>query len=220
MYYEEDYYEYQPSDADEIISDATDQLVSLIKQRAKRNIVEVIEENKRITDENKKLRDEAYEVKKLKTEYENKLKSLESEFYRSKLKDVIEKANLTSEIWRIETKSERQEKCDKCDKNGNITVIDEFGREHKVSCICRSNIVSYYTYPINLCNVSLYKRERDEINMYGKYYDEKREIGITFSKSENYVILDTLDTSITPYRCYYRTKEEAQKHCDYLNEKI
>jgi hypothetical protein len=202
-----------------------------------------------VTMKIKRLEEEVRELKAFrdqKDKYDNELAAMKRELDKTKaeveckakqlrLKDFMQ--ILDKPAWGIESKYEYVlPKCDKCDDDRMIHFFSPSGKEHKEECSCRKH--KYMLHPVEAVLVGIRNRaweyyEKDKAEEQGveleylikkdfmdKYIDKK---DTSYATSLTRVYNDTYDITKLDYwvarSLYYRSLEECQAVCDYLNNK-
>lgn len=216
---EEDFYDEEYGYFDSTIADLKEQLKKEVKQ-------EIQDRMERLERENKELQDVKENWKEIKQKYESKINEVEkekqhilnnakSEIYNATLKDLFENCTFFEKIYQVNYTSEEQQKCDKCDKNRNLTVVDCYGREHKVRCKCSIKKRHFFVEDVNV-NIYVQKDARENNFMFKVKDKSDYEYGREIGKEE---VLEKFDKDKVKddYNTYFTTLEEAQKYADYLN---
>ena len=219
---EEDFYDEEYDYFDSTIAELKDQLKKEVKQDIQNKI-------KNLEEENIELRDVKENWETLKQEYKNKINEAEiekqdildnakREIYNATLKDLFENCDYLKKLYKVDYKTEKRKKCNKCDEDRNLTLIDCYGRKHKVHCKCYESKKIYYAEENSETTIYIQKskgedsfrfefRSRDSYN-YGHKIDKKD----VLEKFDEDKVKDYWNT-------YFTTLEEAQKYADYLNAK-
>lgn len=221
---EEDFYDEEYDYFDSTIVELKEQLKKEVKQ-------DIQDKIKNLEEENKELRDVKENWKTLKQEYKNKINEAEiekqdildnakREIYNATLKDLFENCDYFKKLYKVDYKIEKREKCDKCDEDRNLTLIDCYGRKHKVTCECYKSKKIYYAEENSETAIYIQKnKERDNFK-----FEFKNQESYTYgSKIDRENVLEKFDKNKVDGHLYwdvYFTKlEEAQKYADYLNSK-
>ena len=148
------------------------------------------------------------------------LDNAKREIYNATLKDLFENCDYFKKLYKVDYKTEKREKCDKCDEDRNLTLIDCYGRKHKVTCECYKSKKIYYAEENSETAIYIQKnKERDNFK-----FEFKNQESYTYgSKIDRENVLEKFDKNKVDGHLYwdvYFTKlEEAQKYADYLNSK-
>lgn len=219
---EEDFYDEEYDYFDSTIVELKEQLKKEVKQDIQDRI-------KNLEEENKELRDVKENWKTLKQEYKNKINEAEiekqdildnakREIYNATLKDLFENCDYFKKIYKVDYKTEKREKCDKCDEDRNLTLIDCYGRKHKVTCECYKSKKIYYAEENSETGIYIQKNKgRDNFK-----FEFKNQASYTYGyKIDRENVLEKFDKGKVKdyWNTYFTTLEEAQKYADYLNSK-
>lgn len=219
---EEDFYDEEYDYFDSTIADLKEQLKKEVKQ-------EIQDKIKTLENENKELQDVKENWEEIKQEYENKITELErekqrildnakNEIYNATLKDLFENCEYFSKIYRIDTTYVKRPKCDRCDENRELTVVDCYGRKHKVSCKCVNQKCIYIAEENTRAQIYVQKDAEKDNFLFRINEDSDYCYGRKISKEE---VLEKFDKDKVKgyYNTYFTTLEEAQKYANYLNSK-
>src|SRR5699024_3142901 len=196
------------------------ELKESLKGSVKEEFIEELESLKR---ENKKLQDVKENFESIKLDYERKERQLEIE------KDNMERemrnarlSELTKDhqvvMYKAEAKWAEMPKCDKCDENRRIYYETPLGREEFEKCDCDVKEIEYYPgqYIMVEFNVSnginawyKLKREDEEYLSYDRLTRYAKHI---YNDDMDYENIESI------YDTFFKTKEECQKYCDWLNK--
>lgn len=221
-YYEEDFY-YEPSEFDEQVDEFKKLLMSSVKK-------EFLEEMDRLKKENSELQGikenwEEIQNSYARKEYEledHKKKSL-SEAKRMALKDLIKDYQII--LYTASSKTIQKQKCDNCNEKRELSFSTPKGRKFTCSCDCATGDSVYFpqaniayefavrdNYSRNL--LVWYKRfEKDDYFNVFNIYDSGGTV------PENIYKEGMEYEGLTSYRIYFKTEEECQKYCDWLNSR-
>lgn len=219
---EEDFYDEEYDYFDSTIAELKEQLKKEVKQ-------DIQDKIKNLEEENKELRDVKENWKTLKQEYKNKINEVEiekqdildnakREIYNATLKDLFENCDYFKKIYKVDYKTEKREKCDKCDENRNLTLIDCYGRKHKVTCKCYKSKKIYYAEENSETAIYIQKGKKED----NFKFEFKNEASYTYGcKIDRKDVLEKFDKGKVKgyWNTYFTTLEEAQKYADYLNSK-
>lgn len=221
---EEDFYDEEYDYFDSTIVELKEQLKKEVKQ-------DIQDKIKNLEEENKELRDVKENWKTLKQEYKNKINEAEiekqdildnakREIYNATLKDLFENCDYFKKLYKVDYKTEKREKCDKCDEDRNLTLIDCYGRKHKVTCECYKSKKIYYAEENSETGIYIQKNKgRDNFK-----FEFKNQASYTYGcKIDRENVLEKFDKDKVDghlyWDVYFTTLEEAQKYADYLNSK-
>lgn len=234
MPYYDDFYN-EPSESDIAIEELKEHLRNEVKS-------EILNKLERLEKENKELQEIKNNKKQLELEYQEKERQLERE-YKLKERDLMKKPIqelleiIQEEYYYVSYDYLKKEKCDKCNDERRIELVDAYGRKHYVDCVCKKEYKSEYLVKEKYIGVITEISKRDgQLKMWvsftykkssydGEYvsgtYFDKDSIIYSFDdfieKNEN-KIKEGLEKGYGFSSYIFSTKEEAQKFADYLNE--
>lgn len=227
-YYDEDYI------MEKAIKIQKRELIKEARQHLKKEVQEEIDKLKK---ENQALQDmkadyNAFKQKerelemlksKLEKDYQLKCESLESDFARKQLEDLLRPVigYLIKPMYSINRKTVLREKCPLCDDKRQHTLLSPDGEKHIVYCKCNSYKDVFSVKKPNYFQIYM-KVDKDSyqkdlsstlimrhIDPYGyEIYNEVKNIVEKFDENnppEHYS------------NALFSSEEEAQKYCDYLN---
>lgn len=219
---EEDFYDEEYDYFDSTIVELKEQLKKEVKQ-------DIQDKIKNLEEENKELRDVKENWKTLKQEYKNKINEAEiekqdildnakREIYNATLKDLFENCEYFKKLYKVDYKTEEREKCDKCDENRKLTLIDCYGRKHKVTCKCYESKKIYYVEENSETAIYIQKGKKEDNFKFEFRSRESYDYGHKINKED---VLEKFDKDKVKsyWNTYFTTLEEAQKYADYLNSK-
>lgn len=212
--------------------DYFDSTIAELKEQLKKEVKQDIQDKiKNLEEENKELRDVKENWKTLKQEYKNKINEVEiekqdildnakREIYNATLKDLFENCEYFKKLYKVDYKTEKREKCDKCDENRELTLIDCYGRKHKVTCKCYKSKKIYYVEENSETAIYIQKGKEEDNFKFEFRSRESYDYGHKINKED---VLEKFDKDKVKERFYWKlyftTLEEAQKYADYLNSK-
>jgi hypothetical protein len=208
---------YEPTAYDEIMNEAIDKIKETVKEDVKQHFKNIQTKNEILKKQNEALKEKEYEISNLRNELEVEKQKLERTFYRKKWSEILQ--DMVVEGYEIYCDYVAMPKCNKCDDERKITYASPYGSTTKCSCDCNKSIPVYKSTSINIAEIEIGKDWSEKVWMHPRYHsgrDEDRYITIKFSQFKESFIEPKNDTY---YGYYYLSKEECQKHCDYLNNK-
>ena len=207
----------EPSEFEQMIDEFKRTLMNSVKAEHK-------DEIKKLRTENANLQTIKNDWKNINYLYESKHRQLENE--RSTMERTVSKKRLNDlmidfEISLYNARSERVvgEKCNECDDKRRIAYTTPQGRKTYEECKCNNGKQVYSPQELKCFEIFL---SRDGNRMVGLY--KKRNYGDDGMKEteydyENIYKIGTEYENVNSYRTAFRTKEDCQKYCDWLNDK-
>lgn len=219
---EEDFYDEEYDYFDSTIAELKEQLKKEIKQ-------DIQDKIKNLEEENKELRDVKENWETLKQEYKDKINEVEiekqyildnakREIYNATLKDLFDNCDYFEKIYTVDYEMEKGEKCNECDENRKLTLIDCYGREHKVNCKCSESKRMYYVKENSETAIYIQKSKGEDNFIFNFRNTDSYDYGYKINKED---VLEKFDKDKVRHywNTYFTTLEEAQKYADYLNSK-
>lgn len=216
MYYEEDFYN-EPSEFEMQVEEFKEGLTKAIKE-------EFLAEMKRLREENQSLQAIKKEFNQIKSDYQRKENELEyerknllSKVRRERLGELMKDFQVL--MYRIESKRHELPKCDKCDSKRRIYFKAPSGKEMYEECEC-SKAKHLYEPEEYVATEFKIKHNGKEMAVHYKEHKERDYDYYTHSTFAEQIYQEGSDfESLSMYRTFFKTKEDCQKFCDYLNAK-
>ena len=233
----EDYYE--PSEVDQLVEEFKDKVREHLLPNIQEEIERLNKENNDLKNKNEEYRKRESEIRNkeidLKYKAENLKREVEREFYQSNIGDTLKDYIENAKVWFADNKMFHQEKCSLCNDKRKLIANFPNGKTTETNCDCASLVHKYIPETSELTVIKFGKRDSE--------YQSKREFYLskTYTPSKNSRYSN--DYSYNEFRIYqiadefsdntkvlhedkkynteigFRTKEECQKYCDWLNEK-
>jgi len=228
---------YEPSEVDQLVEEFKDKC----REHLLPNIREEIE---RLNKENVELRIKNEEYKKRESELNNKERDIkykednlkrevEKEFYESNIGDTLKDYIEKSEVWFADSKGFRQDKCALCNDERKLVANFSNGKTTETNCDC-SNLVHRYIPEISELSLIKFNKRDGRYQSDRSFYISKSYIP---SKNSSYrdeygynefrlcqIVDEFNDVAIELHEAKeystkigFKTKEECQKYCDWLN---
>jgi hypothetical protein len=215
-WYEEDFYQ-EPSEFEIAMEELKANLMKSVKE-------EFVAEMERLKSENNELQSVRRDFEKIKSDFDAKKRELEYErndlqrkIRRERMVDLLSDHKII--MYKAYSKREYPPKCDKCDKHRKIKYISPLGRETSEDCLCKEGKVVYLPKEFVRYEFRL-SRNSDVTAWYRQYTDD--EDGLVYDSSihaDNIYATGMEFEDIKNYSTFFKTEEECQAYCDYLNKK-
>jgi hypothetical protein len=233
--YEEPYWE--PSEADELFDEMKSKLINAAKSSLKSDMESLKSRNEYLEKRNRELeqRERTVNQKERDLEYksDNLHREVEREFYKTAIEDVFKDALEESTLWFADNKPHTRPKCDRCNDDREWVLTWPNGEKVTKRCDCaapdywcepQETLLTFLKYRI--CNSDYpsdryYRLEKsyNAVKSIRYDYDSYNEFRIQF-------VYDKFDDDVLEkrkqlnYNCSigFRSKEECQKYCDWLND--
>lgn len=219
---------------EERFDEAFEEIKDNVRETVKK---EILEEITRLRKENSELKaikkDFDSKVNEFKWDYENKKRELERKYQedvkalkKAPLKELIE---LCQQSYYIVTRNwNKPPKCDKCNDQRQLVMIDAYGREHTCRCVCDVSVISGLEIEEKYINgISQISYRNGELIMFcgfewrsteeggyihGTYFDKD---SIFYSYDEEKIKAKLNDRKHYT-ELYFINKEDAEKYLEYL----
>ncbi|WP_226035707.1 hypothetical protein [Aquibacillus saliphilus] len=212
MFYDEDFYN-EPSEFDMKVDEFKQDLLKSVKE-------EYANEMERLEKENRELQNVKLNFEQIKRNYESKEIDLErakekakQEARRERLDKLMDDYKIV--LYRASAKSERKNKCDRCDDNRRIYYKTPLGKDAYESCDCSKGKLTYspkeniiYEFRIN--------RDNNELLAWYQYDDEYGSMRYS-TKADSFYKKGMKYEDVNRYNTFFKDKEDCQKYCDHLN---
>lgn len=216
MYYDDynDFYD-EPSEFEQQVDEFKNSLLKAVKQ-------EYIEEMEKLKKENEELQEVKKNFEKIKSDYrekERELKLNESTIERrmrnARLSELMEDKKVI--MYQANWKYMRVPKCNKCDDYRKVHFKSPSGKDTSEECECAKRYASYrvdeyiaYEFKLNNNKImSVWYRLNGSSD--DEYFSSD-------SKYADYIYNQDMEyKDINAYRTFFKSKEDCQKYCDWLN---
>lgn len=215
-YYDDDFY-HEPSEFEMQIEEFKQSLLNSVSEDYKRRMEELVEENYQLQQVKK-------DFDTIKRDFENKKRELEIE--RNNLKRDVRRerlSELTKDLqvimYKAYSKRVKGPKCEKCDENRKIHYTTPSGNDAYENCECDIGKTVYE--PKEFMRVEFNIRDGMRAWYEINNFDSRDEYCRFDSSSQFARAVYNKDMSfekIDNYWTFFKTKEECQLYCDYLNE--
>jgi len=218
---------YEPGQADIILEEYLAKMREALTDRAKYEIERLNRENMDLKEQNKKLRDREGDVKAKARLLEEKEKDLERKFYSKKFADVLQPFMDTTDGFIALQVGHEQPKCEYCDDKRQLLFTASNGSTTLKSCDCDRRKYRFDPVEVSLKVINFYKSTRNgnEFVATAVFDTDNAYNENTYFKAETRLIVDTFTDEIPAlakslkyeYRVVFKSAEECQKYCDWLN---
>lgn len=214
-HYEKDFYN-EPTEFDIAMKELKTKLMNSVKE-------EFLNEMNQLRKENEELQYVKQNLEEIKRDYERKKRELEREYQQRKAEVRKERLielmkDYKTILYGVDVKIERPPKCDKCDKNRRIRFITPLGREAYEDCTCKEEKKVYFPEECVLYEFRLNRDGHEVVARYRPYSDDEDSFLYYNSIRADCIYSPEMKfEEIDKYRTLFKTKEECQKYCDWLN---
>lgn len=210
-YYDDDFY-YEPSEFDLKVEEFKESLLKSVKEN-------FLSEMERLKKENEELQEVKENFESIQRDYEYKKHQLEAEHRDLKRKVRRERLDeLMSDfqvvMYRADYNLESLPKCSNCDDKRRIYYKTPLGKETYESCDCAERKRVYFPKE-NTCYEFRINRDNDELLAWYKYEDEYG--SMSYSTRAETFYEEGMSYEDLENRTFFKSKEECQKYCDWLN---
>lgn len=228
---------WEPSEADELFGEIKSKLIDAAKTSIKVDMESLKSENEYLKKRNQELESHASQVAQKERDLQYKVNNLrrevEREFYKTAVEDIFKDALEQSVLWFADNKPHDKPKCDKCDSDRNWILVWPDGKQISRRCDCAYpdywyepqetwiDKLKYKIHDSNYQSERYYRLDKTYNNTKSNRFDDYsyRDFGIQF------VYDKFCDDTIEKHeqlgwqkQIGFKTKEECQKYCDWLNE--
>lgn len=236
-YYEYDTGYYEPSGADLFFDEMKEKFREYLNDDIKYELDRLVKENRELREKNDKLQDENYKLNSEKNRAEwskdSIRREIEDEFYNKNVDEIFKDRLENIDVWFADYAHRNGPKCEYCDDNRHRVYKYPDGFELKKACDC-SKKIGYYEPNTATFNTLKYcvkpSRYSSERKIYvqgwqlykpGRTYDDYgygdfKILHIVDVFDDNTINLH--EESSYGERIGFKSKEECQKYCDWLNK--
>lgn len=213
-YYEEDFYN-EPSEFDNMVEDFKLSLIQSVKEDFQLKM-------ERLTKENKELQEVKANFDKIQKDFKQKELQLERE--RNDLERKVRNERLASLMkdfaiimYRTGYSYEKKPKCNKCDNYRRVKYKTPLGKDASENCECDVSKTIYIPEEYQCSEFSI---KRNGVGM-SAHYKMKAERDYDYAVSSTFCETtynaDMKYEDVSQYSTFFKTEEECQGYCDYLN---
>lgn len=229
---------WEPSEADELFDEIKSKLIEAAKDSLKNDMAYLKSHNEYLEKRNKELEDKAQEVLSKESDLEYKSRNLrrevEKEFYKTTIDDLFKDVLEKSQLWFADNKPHEKPKCDKCDENRNWVLTWPDGTTTSKRCTCSQP--DYWYEPEETWIDTLKYKIKDSdypseryycLNKSYQYTGDSRRSDYSYADFGIQFVYDKFCDDVIEKReqlgygkkIGFKSKEECQKYCDWLNER-
>lgn len=218
---------------------------SELKERLKKEVKdEILNKLETLEKENKELQEIKNDKEKFEREYQNRKYELEREYkekertlWNKPIEELVE--IIQEEYYFITYEKLEKPKCNFCDENRDLELIDVYGRKHYIACACKEKFDSeYIVKPKYLGSITEISKRNDCLRMFvnftykkSGFKDDNYVSGTMFNREElicnfeEFINKNQEQINQAIEKKYYLSsyifskKEEAQKFADYANKR-
>ena len=237
MYTEYDDY-YEPSEGELFFDELKEKFHEILREDIKTELEKLRKENTDLKRTVKEFRNKEIRLnekcRELQYREENLKREVEKEFYQKNMTEVFEGLMEDYEVWYAENVPHEKPKCNLCDENRDLIAVYPNGEKVKKRCECSCK--EYWFEPVTSCleAVQFHKAIHPRYSEGKKFYFKKeyipnKKFSDAYETYREFHIDNTYDEFNDDVKYYhkhkgygnrisFRSKEECQKYCDWLNE--
>lgn len=239
MYYEYDTGYYEPSDADIFFDEMKEKFREYLTDNVKHELDRLKEENEELRKENINLRGERNKLNAEKQSAawskESIRKEVENEFYNKNIDEVFKERIENIDVWFADYIYHDQPKCEYCNDNRKRVYEYPDGFKLEVACNCAKQTGCYEPNTATFSTLtycikpSRYLSERKiYVKDWSLYKPNNTYQDYGYGDFKILHIVDVFDDNVLNLRealkygekIGFKTKEECQKYCDWLNRRM
>jgi len=234
-YYDEPPY-YEPTLADAILLEYQQKMKDALLESVNSQIESIKEENKRLKEENKNYKQRERDIlnkeSNLKYKEENLKREVTNEFYQSNIGDTLRQYIEECEVWFADIERYKNEKCNLCNEERKLVAKFPNGEITKTACAC-AKMLSKYVPAISVTTMIKFSKRDSRYSSERKFYfsrsyspvNNRNNYDYDYQEFKIYHVVDEFNESIIELhknklygeRLGFKSKEECQKYCDWLN---
>jgi len=237
----EDEYEsyYEPSEVDQLVKEFKDKCREHLLPNIREEIERLNKENGELRIKNEEYRKRESEInnkeRDLKYKAENLKREVEREFYQSNIGDTLKDYIDKVEVWFADNKGFKQEKCSLCNDKRKLVANFPNGKTTETNCDC-SNLIHIFVPETSELSLIKFNKRDGRYQSDRKFYLSRNYVPsknssyrdeYSYNEFKLYQIVDEFNDSTIELhetkeyntKIGFKTKEECQKYCDWLNTK-
>lgn len=212
---DEEFYN-EPSEFDEMVEEFKDSLIKSVKE-------DFLFKMKRLEKENADLQVVKANMKKIESDFKQKEFQLERERNDLERKVRYERLSVLMKdfeviMYQVNSTYEKNPKCDKCDKNRRINYKTPLGKDTYEKCECDVNKTIYIPEEYQCSEFRINQNNNGMVAHYKIKAERDYDYAVSSTFCETTYKADMKYEDISRYRTFFKTKEECQGYCDYLNK--
>ncbi len=220
--YEFDEPYYEPTEADKILLEYVEKMKGALSKEFKARRETIEKENLRLVEENINLKALVGETSKRERELESQKKTLESDIKRKRLQELFQ--DFEHNLYKPNNSRKNKPKCNKCDDKRKLCFTSPSGKDMAENCEC-SNRDDFYTVSEYHCTEFILPERNysgEELKGVTAWYKESDPDYDGYQSSMALRDMDIFKEGLfeeETENTYFRTKEDCQRYCDWLNSK-
>lgn len=228
---------WEPSEADELFDELKSKLVDAAKASLKSDMESLKSRNEYLEKRNKELESKEREVfqreEAVKYKAQNLRREVEREFYKTAIEDLFKDALEESVLWFADNKPHEKPKCNKCNADRKWVLTWPDGTQITKKCECAEP--DYWYEPQETYIQTLIYKIKDDNYPSERYYrldrsyqntKESRYNDYSYNDFGIQFVYDKFCDDVLEKREHlnygkfigFKSKEECQKYCDWLNK--
>jgi len=229
---------YEPSEVDQLVEEFKDKCREHLLPNIREEIERLNKENNELKNKNEEYRKRESEInnkeRDLKYKGDNLKREVEKEFYESNIGDTLKDYIEKSEVWFADSKGFSQDKCSLCNDKRKLVANFPNGKTTETSCDC-SNLIHKFVPEISELSMIKFNKKDSRYQSDRKFYLSRNYVP---SKNSSYrdeysynefklcqQVTDAFNDDIKVLhedkdystKIGFKTQEECQKYCDWLN---
>jgi len=215
--YEEPYYE--PTLADEIMMEYQQKMKDALLESVRQNIENVKSENVRLSEENAILQDKVSNIAQKQRELDHLKSNMERKVRGERLASLMQDMQVI--MYEADYVNEELPKCSKCNEKRKIEFISPLGKSMTEKCSCDIGKKRYLPKE-NICVEFRINRDNNKMMAWYKIH---RTDDYDYARYESSDLLEAVYSKDMKFEdlkrnsVFFKSKEECQKYCDWLNSK-
>jgi hypothetical protein len=219
MYYdEEEQPYYEPSPADDLLMEYQNKMKEVLLTSVKYQIECFKTDNERLIAENKALKDNECKIRDKERQLEREKSDLMRQVRKERLSELMKDFEVV--MYQAEKIRVDLPKCNKCNDKRKIEFKSPTGKKMYEDCKCNVGKTVYIPQEYG-CSSFTINRDNKKMDMWFKEHLERDGDWYSYDNNSNYckaVYNEEMDyKDIEMYHTFFKTKEECQKYCDWLN---
>ena len=210
---------YEPTLADEIMVEYQQKMKDALLESVKRDIESVKNENERLKEENGKLQELVCGIQRRESSLEIEKSQFQRKLRCERLSELMRDMQVI--MYEADYVNEELPKCSKCNEKRKIEFISPLGKSMTEKCSCDIGKKRYLPKE-NICVEFRINRDNNKMMAWYKIH---RTDDYDYARYESSDLLEAVYSKDMKFEdlkrnsVFFKSKEECQKYCDWLNSK-
>ena len=202
------------SEFDLQIEEFKDSLMRSVKEEYQKEMEKLREENARLQEIKKNWDEKVRELEKEKTNLRIAQRDAEQNAKKERLRGLLD--IFTKQAWGFKYDYEYiRDKCDKCDERGYIHYKSPQGRDVKEECDCRKRKIIYSPKEAEVVGFREFNK-----NIHVSFVYQQNSSNDEYKTTDHIYNGEDFDKIKDYFGMVFLNKDDCQRFCDYMNQKM